>query len=753
MRILFVVSHPGLSSFGPALRLLAERGHQVHLAFQRVKTGESRRGLEALSAELPAITFGQLPPRGRSDWSPLASELRHTADYLRYLEPRYRDATKLRARAERKAPPAARHLGRAAGALGPGGVAAARRAVQAVERCLPLPPGADRFLAELDPDVVLVTPLIELGSTQADWLRAAKRHGVRTGFPVFSWDNLTNKGLLRDAPDLVLVWNDLQEAEARELHGVPLARIRITGAPTFDHWFDWRPSRSRDEFCAEVGLRADRPILLYVCSSGFIAPDEPTFVRGWIERLRARGGDLAEAGILVRPHPLFALPWSDAGLDGPQTAIWPRLGEDPSDESGRRNYFDSIHHSAAVVGINTTAQIEAAIIGRPVHTMLSEEFRETQRGTLHFHYLQAKEFGPLYVGETFDQHAAQLEESLRGRPDDGRNERFLRRFVRPLGLDVRAADVVADAIEELAARPAPARAQPPVSAPLVRLALRPFAARATERARRAREDRPAKAWPARDLQRRVHKLARTPGATPIVAGPWQRDEVSELLYWIPFLRWAQTATLGLRERLHVLRVEPHANWYAGIGARQGDTAEALGVDAAGTLTLDPRAVDEARAELAGQDPHRRIQRRLLEFAPLAAPPLPDDLELPASFVAARVAGVEQGEPLVAVVGEAVPVVRLERFEAGTAQAVLAHADAYVGRYGVEAYLAVLLGVPAIAVPAGAVDGDELRLATTFLAEPPFAPLEVVEPDAGPEEIARRIVHLVQPAARSLAPTR
>jgi len=741
MRILFLVSHPGLSSFGPALRLLAGRGHEVHLAFQRVKTAESRRSLESLAAELPSLTFGQLPRHGRSGWTPLVGELRHTADYLRYLEPRYRDATKLRARAERKAPPSGRRLGHVARALGPTGVAAARRVVQGVERCLPPPPSADRFLGELDPDVVLITPLIELGSTQADWLRAARRRGLRTGFPVFSWDNLTNKGLLRDVPDRVLVWNDLQAAEARELHAVPDDRIRVTGAPAFDHWFDWAPSRDRDAFCAEVGLRADRPMLLYLCSSGFIAPDEPTFVRRWIEQLRARGGPLAEAGVLVRPHPLFALPWTEVEL-GPQTAVWPRLGEDPSDEAGRRNYFDSIYHSAAVVGINTTAQIEAAIVGRPVHTLLSDEFRETQRGTLHFHYLQADDYGLLHVAETFDEHAAQLEESLRGSPDDGRNERFLRRFVRPLGLDVSASEVVADAVEELGARPAPAPARAPAAAPLVRPALRPFAARAEARARKARKGRPAKAWPARDLQRRVHKLARTADGAPVVAGPWQGDEVGEVLYWVPFLRWTLTATLGLRDRLHVLRREERAAWYAGIGAGQAETVDGLGLGDAEPLRLDAQAVQETRSELAGQDPHRRIQRRLLEFAPLDPPPLPGDLDLPSGFVAVR-GGIELAD---------LPVVHLERFDPETAHAVIARADAYVGPYGVEPYLAVLFGIPAVVVPSGPVDDNELRLAATFLAEPPFGPLELVEADTAPDEVARRVTGYLRAAPRSLAST-
>ena len=35
----------------------------------------------------------------------------------------------------------------------------------------------------------------------------------------------------------------------------------------FDEWFEKRPSSSRAEFCARVGLRADRPIVLYVCSA------------------------------------------------------------------------------------------------------------------------------------------------------------------------------------------------------------------------------------------------------------------------------------------------------------------------------------------------------------------------------------------------------------------------------------------------------------------------------------------------------
>ena len=152
-------------------------------------------------------------------------------------------------------------------------------------------------------------------------MRAAKRLGIPVSFPVRSWDNLTNKGLLRDAPDQVLVWNDLQKREAVELHGVEPESVVVTGAPAYDHWFDWQPSRTRDELCAAAGLDPAHPLVLYVGSSEFIAPDEPRFVRRWVEAVRARGGTLARAGLLVRPHPLAA-----SGL--PRPADRRRAGRD-----------------------------------------------------------------------------------------------------------------------------------------------------------------------------------------------------------------------------------------------------------------------------------------------------------------------------------------------------------------------------------------------------------------------------------------
>jgi hypothetical protein len=365
--------------------------------------------------------------------------------------------------------------------------------LRAVDRCLLPSPRVEAFLAEQRPDVVMVHPLIGFGSSQADIVRAANRLGIRCAYPVASWDNLTNKGLLRDAPDLVLVWNELQKAEAVELHRVPAERVRVTGAPPYDHWFDWRPRRGHEELCREVGLDPDRRVILYAGSSQFIAPDEPAFVRRWIAALRGSGRPLAEIGILVRPHPVGAAQWQGFELEDPQAVVWPPLGQEPLDETGRQNYFDSIYHSSAVVGVNTSAMIEAAIVGRPVHTILAAEYEATQHGTLHFHYLIDPEFGHVRVSATFEEHAAQLERSLAEGDAEGLNERFLRRFVRPYGLDVPATPLYVEAIEALAAGPAPTPRSDPIAAPLVRLALAPVAASIRRKRRRLKRQRRATA--------------------------------------------------------------------------------------------------------------------------------------------------------------------------------------------------------------------------------------------------------------------
>ncbi len=453
MRILFFMPGPGyLRHYASTLRLLAGRGHRVHLAFDGnepdVDTGQAL--LDDLAREFPGITWGAVVTPEPSVWPTLSRAVRLFLDYLRYFDPAYEKATILRDRMHGKTP---ENLLRAfdfvvkSCRVPP---ALLRPVLRALDYAVPVEPALLDWIRTRESDLILVTPLVYFGSGQVDYVKAARRLGITSALCVASWDNLTNKGLIRLSPDRVFVWNEHQRTEAAELHGIPPERVTTTGAQTFDDWFVYRPARAREEFLRTVGLPADRPFLLYLCSSKSIAPNEVVFIEKWVKALRSSGSEtLRRAGVLVRPHPKNLEQWAYPDVlrhDG--VVVWPRDIHDwVIDDESKSAYFDTLYHCAAVVGINTSALIEAAIVGRAVYSVLAPEFVRTQQGTLHFRYLEG---GLLRVAQGFDQHLRQLDDVLSGRTDDRERCRaFTEGFVRPHGLDTPAAQRLAAGIESL----------------------------------------------------------------------------------------------------------------------------------------------------------------------------------------------------------------------------------------------------------------------------------------------------------------
>jgi hypothetical protein len=481
MKILFSMRHPGaLRNFASTVEELARRGHQIHLSFlMRDKLADPRL-LETLTGSSAAITYDWAEVSRRA-WLGMARATRSTADYLRYCTPEYRDAAALCERAADRVSPAVQAVSRFPLVRTAAGVRFFAGALHGVERAIPPDPAIVGLVARQKPDVVLVTPLIELGSDQVEFIKAARALGVPCGLCVHSWDNLTNKGLIHVVPDAVFVWNEAQRREAADMHAVPASSVIVTGAPTYDQWFTRRPSTTRDEFCQRVGLPAERPFFLYLCSSKFIAPREAGFISRWVAALRsAPDARVREAGVLVRPHPRGDM----RGLDGPElrqyrdVAVWPPDGANPVDAGSKNDYFDSLHHSAAAVGINTSAQIEAGIAGRAVYSDRAPEYVTTQEGTLHFHYLLSEHGGLLHLASTLDEHTRALSTALdRTATDEQRLRDFVKGFVRPHGLDVAATPLLAGAIEDLGRSPARAPERASIGTRLLRSVLYPIATR------------------------------------------------------------------------------------------------------------------------------------------------------------------------------------------------------------------------------------------------------------------------------------
>jgi hypothetical protein len=459
VRILFLGRHyTYFRNFESVLRGLAERGHTIHLAVERDETLGGLSMVQALAAEFPSITHGEAPGRADDDWSWALNRLRLGLDYLRYEHPVFDTARKLRDRSRDRTPGAFVTLGRIVRAAGGWSRVLASGAIRRIERSVPEDPAIRAYLEAQRADIVLLTPLIDLGSSQIEYLRAARALRIPTGLCVWSWDHLSSKALIRDAPDRVFVWNPTQKREAIELHGVPADRIVVTGAQCFDQWFDRHPSRDRETFCRQVGLPSSPPYVLWACSALFQgSPVEAQFVLTWIRALRDSASPrLTSAPILVRPHPSRLAEWEGVDLSGMNAALW---GGNPVDAQSRADYFDTLYHSAAVVGINTSAFIEAGIVGRPVHTIVVPEMADNQTGTVHFNYLLNAGGGLLEVAHSFDEHFARLDASM-ARGDSGVKP-FVREFVRPNGLDVAATPLFVDQIESMSGlKPSAPQADP-----------------------------------------------------------------------------------------------------------------------------------------------------------------------------------------------------------------------------------------------------------------------------------------------------
>jgi len=505
------------------------------------------------------------------------------------------------------------------------------RLLRTIERSLPRADAFEAFIAAHQPDAVLITPLVDIGSPQVEYLRAAKALGMRTVLPVGSWDHLSSKSLLREIPDALLVWNEVQRAEAVQMHGVPDDRVVVTGAQCYDQWWDRRPTRTREAFCQRVGLRSDRPFVLYVCSSLFRdTVEEPPFVLEWIEALRSSDDPrLTEVGILIRPHPSRLKEWQTIDLTGYRdVAFW---GAHPVDADAKDDYFDSMYYSAAVVGLTTSAFVEASVVGRPVHSVIVPEISATnQEGTIHFHYLIRG--GLLHAARSFEEHVRLIAEAVGAAGPDGvfdpASRRFAEWFVRPFGADVAATPRFVDALERVAAAPAPAPDRPGAGARLVRAPLRLAVAvvalatrlqlwrkRVRNRIRKdyktwkrrllvdlkkfaveqLRSKRPRVVTPPppsaltpkpgrfRDPAKRswgwdvpealeVRELVTLLGRSdrPIIIGPWLSETGFELLYWIPFVAWAKTYGRLDPERLVVISRGGAAPWYTHITSNYED---------------------------------------------------------------------------------------------------------------------------------------------------------------------------------------
>ena len=288
---------------------------------------------------------------------------------------------------------------------------------------------------------------------------------------LFSWDNLSTKGVIHELPDAVFVWNEIQRKEALDFHNVPKNRIVVTGAPRFDTFFKLKSVIKRKTFCRDLGLDPEQPIITYLGSSKFVAEHEEEFIKQWIRAVRMTP-ELQQVNILIKTHPDVNRRLGEGG----QRLTWqtkvgtlrvrkhtpfdfPRVVVVRTPFTATQLLYECLFHSKAVVGLNTSGEIEAGIVGRPVLTItVPEQYADGQQSTLHFSYLLESNGGFVKTAPDLNTHCTQLAQSIAGDYDRERASEFIEKFVRPHGHDSSPTHQMVRAISRLKKRGSKRRA-------------------------------------------------------------------------------------------------------------------------------------------------------------------------------------------------------------------------------------------------------------------------------------------------------
>jgi hypothetical protein len=468
MKVLMITQHVNFfRNLETVIRELCRRGHEVVFlhgvdlddprAAKKMARKISRgklvltRGLESAEADIPGVTSGYRPkpPEASSRVLRYGRQVMNRAVYMRKGHP---SPTRVVNILEREMPPglAARVTRNPWKTLleQPAAMTAWRR----IENASPPSPALTALLTGIAPHVMLVSPAIwPKDLVEADYIHAARALGIPTLGYVNSWDNLTSKGTVHVLPDQFVVWNEPLAREAVDLHLVPAAIIRITGAPHLDHFFTMRPTATHEEIGGEMGCATDRPYVIYLCSSRTLVNSETDVVTRLAAALAHQQAPVPT--LVVRPHPTNPGPWADYDHTG--VVVHPRAGDQADSPESWQQYFNQLAHGACVIGLNSTAFLEAAVAGRPCLTIVADEFWDSQGRTGHFRHLLAGDF--LEVAPGVPEAARRIARVIEG-ADDKRAQRaeFVHQFLRPHGIDRPASEVVADLIESsaLPSRPA-----------------------------------------------------------------------------------------------------------------------------------------------------------------------------------------------------------------------------------------------------------------------------------------------------------
>ena len=164
-----------------------------------------------------------------------------------------------------------------------------RLAIGAIKRRTGLNQGLQEIVERVRPDLIMA-PSGGYDTLVWDGLRSARDKGIPSLLLIHNWDNLSSKGIFAERPDYLAVWGDQSVQFAERIHGIPAARTRAIGAPSFDVYAGHEPGSGESPFPYP-----------YVLFAGCYAPFDERSALQRLDRLISE--HRLDLTIVYRPHP------------------------------------------------------------------------------------------------------------------------------------------------------------------------------------------------------------------------------------------------------------------------------------------------------------------------------------------------------------------------------------------------------------------------------------------------------------------
>lgn len=296
-------------------------------------------------------------------------------------------------------------------------------------------------LRRLNPDVVFCTH--QRASAALPVMTAASTLGIPTATFVYSWDNLP-KGRMPIQADRYLVWGQTMVDQMRRYFpALTEDQIEEVGTPQFEPYFEVHRHQSKQEFCTELGLDPDRPIVCFSGDDTSTSPKDPQFLEDLAQALREGSDGAVETPESQAPQLVFRrAPVDLSDRYQPVLAEFPEIVDAPPRwHSGTGDWqgilptnadidhlVNLVRHSDLVVNLGSTMAMDFAIFDKPAIFLSYEpegpydESWNTATAYQLPHFASVDEIGPVHWANSPDQ-LAQLVKRCLAEPGELRAER------------------------------------------------------------------------------------------------------------------------------------------------------------------------------------------------------------------------------------------------------------------------------------------------------------------------------------------